>query len=218
VFLEIFQRKINIKYKCILILIILFEVINLQHFVAFVFSKISDFNTVWPRVERVFFKSIKWRRFQTGNKKFWSSFFYISKKWSHVKIRSLFLRQFEVFGTPFWFCHHFEFYHNSFFYNIFLEIQKMKKKIIIEVIDEILDWKIGKFLILSQLSFFRKKTTLAAILKIKTMFEVNKNCIACCPAHKNKKTLAHSFTLFVYSLVRVVNAQDMRIRLKLYKY
>jgi hypothetical protein len=44
---------------------------------------------------------------------------------------------------------------------------------------------------------------LAAILRIKTMFEVNKNCIVCCPVHKNKKTLAHSFTLLVYSLVRV---------------
>jgi hypothetical protein len=70
VFLEIFQRKIHIKYNCILILITLFEVIKLQHFVAFVFSKISDGrHTVWSRVEREFFKSIKWRRFQTGNRK-----------------------------------------------------------------------------------------------------------------------------------------------------
>jgi hypothetical protein len=35
------------------------------------------------------------------------------------------------------------------------------------------------------------------------MFEVNKKCIACCPVHKNKKTLAYSFNFFVYSLVRV---------------
>jgi hypothetical protein len=67
VFLEIFQRKIHIKYKCSLILIIL-EVINLQHFLEFVFSKISDGRrTVWPGVERVFSKRIKWWRFQTGN-------------------------------------------------------------------------------------------------------------------------------------------------------
>jgi hypothetical protein len=57
----------------------------MEHFEEFIFSKIpDDHHTGWPRVERIIFKSIKWLRFQTGNRKIIDLYYFTFLKGGHM--------------------------------------------------------------------------------------------------------------------------------------